>query len=230
MLSRRALLNTVAATSTAVFAGCSRTAVGQDPPSVTPAPLPPRDTAEPAPEISLALDVQLMEQFTPDHPASLRVSVTNTDNVPLLLNAGRELPLLSFTGSHTSTDAEIALVPQGGGIHVIAYDTEGKTPPVEPVNGCWRLNGSVFIPGGVVRQELPPSRSITQTYTIYAHRNNSDDCLPAGTYRFLEVKPVKKRPRPAMMPAERQPWSSVILEFSVTVGAGFSVSLGSDSE
>lgn len=225
MRTRRGVLRALGTGSLLSITGCSRAATGSDPPPVTPAPVPKATTDATHSPIGLALEVELLDQFHPTHPASLRLGVTNTDDVPLLLNAGRELPFLTFSGNHSSRDANLVIVPQGGGIHLIAYDAEGKTPPVKPVDGCWRLNGSIFIPGGVVRHELPPNESITQIYRLYAHWRNDTDCIPPGTYEFTEQKPVKKRPSPATGEPAQSIWASITLAFAVNVSSDQSISV-----
>lgn len=224
MLTRRGALRILGAVSAGAFAGCSRTAGGRDPPPVTPAPIP---TAEPdsgrAPDVALELTSEVIDQFDSSQPAALRIGVRNTDDVPIVLSAGSRLPFLSFSGRHTDEDAELVIVPRGGGIHLIAFDTTENVPPTEPSNGCWRLNGSVFIPAGVVRSELAPGDSIHQTYSVYAHRNN-EACIPSGSYQFVERKPVKKL---ASGVGTDRRWTAVTLGFSLTVGSDLSVGVAS---
>lgn len=229
MRTRRGVLQALGTASFLSVTGCSRAATGRDPPPVTPAPVPSPDADAARSDVGLDLELELLEQFHSTHPASLRLAVTNTDDVPLLLNAGRELPFLTFSGSHSSRDADLVIVPQGGGIHLIAYDAEQKTPPVEPVDGCWRLNGSIFIPGGVVRHELPPNDSITQIYRVYAHWRNDADCIPPGRYEFTERKPVKKRPPTATGELPESVWASITLGFAVTISSDLSISVHPNS-
>lgn len=215
MGSRRAFLQAVALGGAIAAPGCSSGAQLGKPESVTPAPVPttPPDI-ESTRVVPLDLSVAVVEAFGRDTPALVRIRVTNALRIPLVVGTGRRLPFLSFLGEHGESDARLVIVPTTGGAHLMTLEADEDVPPVTPVDGCWRLNASVVLGAGVVSAVLGPGESITEVYAVYAHESN-EPCLPGGSYRFLEQKPVRREV--ATGRGKSDAWESVRLGFSVTI-------------
>ena len=126
------------------------------------------------------IDIEVVEQFSDDAPARLRVRFTN--EAP----AGRE-----FLFGAVSPFGPVACDAAGGGsVHVVPESgtaanagSYADVVPDSPVDGCWRLLDWY---DSIDRGILWRADAGETTSTIYAVLSDpeSEDCLPPGEYRF----------------------------------------------
>jgi hypothetical protein len=164
--------------------------------------------------------VEVLKQFTDDHPASVRFSFTNTGNRKFILSPS-ELGPLNEHAIENSGSSTAKLVLVGPDAQLEDPETGGGTePPSEPQNGCWTLEADLVIPVGLERGELAPGKTISEDFTCYAHREN-EDCLPAGEYRFKETHELE----PGSIDPGDMSGPSVRFEFLISLIMGSSGAL-----
>lgn len=159
------------------FAGCSENPSDE-----------PRSTATRSPitEDEFEFGVEVLEQFTAEHPASVRFSFTNTGNRQFILTPSNLGPLNQhYVEKSDSSTAKIVLVGPDVQLEHPETPGAGTEPPSEPQNGCWTLNADLVRLVGQEYGELAPGKTISEDFTCYSHREN-ENCLPAGEYSFTE--------------------------------------------
>lgn len=200
--SRRQLLRTAGAAIGGSLAGCtagdptgdepsataSPAAPGTDTPSPTAAPSgPPPPTAD-----DVALDVAVLQSFTPDQPARLEIAFTNAGERSLLGLGGPQyvLPFVDDDYAGEAADGSLALflLPDDNGL---AVEPEGEpTASVEsylpdaPTDGCWTVPfewPAAKASFTAVLHEVPvePGGTVSHEYSLYY----LDDCV-TGTFAF----------------------------------------------
>ncbi len=119
------------------------------------------------------LSVEMVEpEVTTDHPARLRVTLTNTTKQSRMFETGHSR-VFSETFSE-STDPQLLLVPP-------SYSPK----PVSP--GCWRVATDPFVvDSGLTRMRLAPGEDDSITLSLWGAPSNSGTCLSPGRYRFSQ--------------------------------------------
>ena len=122
------------------------------------------------PEAPVEYAVEAVEPLaTDEHPARLRVSITNRSDAAVVVGEERAVQFHHVA----SEDRALYLHPAGEG----AGDA-----PVEP--GCWRLTEHVGVPEYYGTVALDPGESVRGESYVYGHPDlPADACLPAGDHR-----------------------------------------------
>lgn len=184
-MRRRRLLRGFAAALPVGLAGCLGEALPGESDDGTPTPEPtstptpegppPGDTLvevaalEDQPSVPVAYDVTMAEPLaTDEHPARVRVELSNTGDTDLVLGERR-----GVQGYHaTSADGALYLFPVG----------DGRTSElVEP--GCWRLTDHVAVTTEYGTVEVPAGESLTAESFVYGAVDAPGDCLTGGEHR-----------------------------------------------
>ncbi|MFB6295666.1 MAG: hypothetical protein ABEH66_02350 [Halobacteriales archaeon] len=122
------------------------------------------------PDVPVEYGVEMVESLaTPERPARVRVSITNTADSTVALGEERAVQF------HHVTSADSTLY-----LHPASEDT--YTGPVNP--GCWRLTEAVAVPEyyGVI--ELASGDVRHAESLVYGHQKLPEgECLPAGEHQ-----------------------------------------------
>jgi hypothetical protein len=114
--------------------------------------------------------VELLDGQTADHPATLRVTFTNTtEETNEYTFGGMPAPFSDNVGSAEGDGGRLVLLPP-------------DSAPEEPSNGCWEYGQPISQPA-IPTEPLDPGETISTTQAILSHEDN-DECFPAGNYRF----------------------------------------------
>ncbi|WEL16475.1 Uncharacterized protein SVXHr_0292 [Halorhabdus sp. SVX81] len=217
-VSRRDLLQTAAVGGLLGVAGCEQpfgSSVRTPAVSVV-------DTTVPA-EIqdSFDLTVDIVESFSADQPARIRVEVQHSasTDAPRQIAFGGTLPFSNYVGGRVDTDDMLVAIPRG----TDRIEKTGRTTPVEewvpkkPTDGCWRAPA---VPGSdetdLAVIQLSPGESVAELYTLLGF--GQEACLPAGTYEFASTEPY----RVVQVAGPDEEWENIGKEKS---GFGFTLEL-----
>ncbi len=146
------------------------------------------------------LGVEKLCDFSPDAPARIRGSFENRSSKKQTVGFG---PIHPFSNIWSEGDCLLVLVPTDREIQRYALGTDERIIPDHPVDGCWQTNSVHFIRHDVlIWRSLDADESIQTEYTLlrypeqeiaeatmdkrFGPESESDDCLPAGEYRFEE--------------------------------------------
>lgn len=137
-------------------------------------------TGDPVPsDRQVSITVEVVEQFSPSSPAELEVKFTNEAQTKREFDFDSVSPFGPIVGRSDTGDR----------IHVVPNDDEtgaGPYPaviPQSPIDGCWKLVDTYHTD---LFGLLWPANSGATTRMTYAVLDDPDteDCLPAGEYRF----------------------------------------------
>lgn len=138
---------------------------------------------------SVTFTAAVVESFTADHPAQLRLTLTNrSDGLLLSLGVRRGIdgPFTAIRGHRQENDRELLLFYRGRDLDSYALCADSsKTPiPEERVDDCWKprcATGLEIISthGSIV---LGPGEKLSGEYTVLD--GFDDGCLAPGTYTF----------------------------------------------
>lgn len=186
-MRRRQLLRVGALAVPLGLAGCLGDALpgdsNEETPTQTPSPTPTPTTTGPPegdslvevvdrdeqPNVPVEYTVSMAEPLaTDEHPARVRVELSNTGEADLVLGERR-----SVQGYHgTSSDGALYLMPVG----------DGRTgDPVEA--GCWKLTDYVAVTTEYGTVEVPAGESLTAESFVYGRVDSPGDCLSPGEHR-----------------------------------------------
>jgi len=197
---RREFVRIAATTVSGLLAGCGSRSAGDQPVSVTPAPVPTtatetvEQTPTPLTELSdrFEFEVEVRSGFTADSPARLEITVWNRTETQLTALAGSQfvLPFVDrdYAGIDQSGEPRLSLVPDDTRLIVDRDEEEPKRLtallPEAPVDGCWRLPFE-WAPAWLTRESslkiasLVPGELRSHRYGLYF----IGDCEP-GTFTF----------------------------------------------
>lgn len=192
-LTRRQVLQTGVAAGLPT-AGCLTDRSGQA--TTEPSPTHTMDSSPTGPqptlsEDALSFDVQLMEEFTEEHPARIRAVLTNESSSTMTFFMGTTPPFTEYF----SDGGQLILIPE------LSKSLPGKSPfawqdgtdeaiPTTPTDGCWRISQRVLIQQVGMYVEIGPEESLARSYDVYAYR--SSECYPPGTYRFAHEAELQR--------------------------------------
>lgn len=142
-------------------------------------------------DVEVDVSVSVIEQFSPESPAKLRIELANREAVPIQCNCGASPP---FSGYISQESEPMYVIPDANG-HVGIDQTTSEAEerpdrsivPEEPKNGCWPLPGNLIVYGGSKRVEIAPGESIRETYTLVSSPD-SLDCFVRDEYRFQSAR------------------------------------------
>jgi hypothetical protein len=129
------------------------------------------------PRLGLFLDVELLEGFTEEHPAKIKVILGNNATSERVLEIGGR-PISH--GRHLEHGAEIFSNAGEGG-----YSLE---------NGCWTYGEELVGAPVIDKHRLNPGETLARTYTLPVPKD-ADACLPDGIYIFsarVAVRPPEQ--------------------------------------
>lgn len=181
---RRQLLSTLVATS---VGGCiGTTSQKQSEPSdeseIT-LPILSVENDETPSSLKARLRATILNHWTLESPARIRISFTNQQLFPRLMEFGATPPFTSLVGSHETSDARLLLVPHRTKRVGPSDASVDNIIPDLPNNRCWRANSNLVVQSIAKSRLLFPTQSISRQYTVLAHPKNSN-CFPPGSYRF----------------------------------------------
>ncbi|AFK19103.1 hypothetical protein E6P09_09995 [Haloferax mediterranei ATCC 33500] len=151
-------------------------------------------------DVPFRLGIEKVRDFSSDEPARIRVSFENRASTEQIVGFGAIQP---FTNIWCEGEFPIVLVPSDTGIQKYAFGTDEQIIPDRPVEGCWQTNLVRFSCNDVLRfRPLDVGETMQTEYTVlqYPEREileattdkwfgpvaESDVCLPAGKYRFVD--------------------------------------------
>lgn len=141
---------------------------------------------EPDDAAMVSIDASLVERSTEEHPARIRVRLTNDAESQRTLRFGSSPPLSTYVSKAGDEGAKLVLVP-GDTSKVSARDSNDdgtfRLVPERPTDGCWQAEDDIIGQDILQSRTLEPGGSVTETYTVLAGADN-DPCLPADEYRF----------------------------------------------
>ncbi|MFW5918033.1 MAG: hypothetical protein ACOCR0_00990 [Haloferacaceae archaeon] len=199
-------------------------------------------TAEPEIDPELDLEASVLQSFDAEHPARLRLSLTNrTDSRHLLspgVKRGIDGPLTAIRGSRREDRRELLLFYRGRDVEEYALCGSGDGSPIpdEPVDGCWRVAcrdelETISAHGPV---DLEPGETLAGEYTVLDGLDGG--CLEPGRYEFEDstaVGPARRtdgRLEFASEPETLERRLTVRLEGDGTVSATAEATTGSADE
>lgn len=192
MVSRREILSTVAGSAIVSSTGCLGlgSSVRSPEMDLTVAELPSR-LAD-----LVTYDAELLEGFTADHPARIRVSTTLRET-PVTedgatLRFGETPPYSFYLGGQPDMGPAVAILPEDP-TNVEAQGRPEVTGwiPEEPEEGCWRAPTwpqQRLNPDDPTTIELEPGETLSTEYVVLSL---GDHCLPDGEYRFTGAEPFR---------------------------------------
>lgn len=181
-------------------------------------------SADPHPtDAPFGFGVERLRDFAPDSPALIRVWFENRSGTDQTVGFG---PIRPFSCVWSEGDGRLVLLPTDAAVRARAFGADGEILPDRPVDGCWQTNAVRFVRHDVLRwRSLAPGQRVRADYAVlhYPERaileatggtrvepeRDSDDCLPAGTYRFEDRFPPK--------PTTGATWREFAWGFSLSV-------------
>jgi hypothetical protein len=185
-MRRRAFLAAVGATAVAGCTGVTGSEEPNDPQTTDPETTDPTTTddssdyfsyrlddvetaAPPAEDVSV--DVSIVENFTQDHPATLRVAFTNEADEERTFEFGSLVPWDTIRGQRDEGPGILLLDPNAG------------VAPDEPTDNCWRATDKVALPAVMRSKTLAAGETVSREFAVLA-AHDSETCHEQGTYRF----------------------------------------------
>ncbi|ELZ91980.1 hypothetical protein C440_16749 [Haloferax mucosum ATCC BAA-1512] len=137
----------------------------------------------------------VIQTFTADHPARLRVRFKNTSETKLSLSGGPVLPFSTIRGEQQDGGARLILIPDERD-WITPMDGDGTVLDVPLIpnsrtDGCWTVayEGTLRKQTSL-RTQVSPGESIGHEYTLLNW--TADSCLPSGTYSFTDEQLVAR--------------------------------------
>ncbi|WP_435360321.1 hypothetical protein [Haloarchaeobius sp. DFWS5] len=135
---------------------------------------------------------------TPDHPATLRITHTNTSDTETEFTFGGTPPLSRYVATDEATDNRLILAP--------VTDAE-PTKAVRYWNDCWEPRFRIVDRDDETQSiSLPPGKSVTHRYALVTP-NDQTVCLPVGQYT-VEAAAGWQLTISAFNPQDNQPGTS----------------------
>jgi hypothetical protein len=128
------------------------------------------ETAEP-PADDVSVDVSIVENFTQDHPATLRLAFTNDADEERTFEFGSLVPWDTIRGQREDGPGVLLLDPNAG------------VAPDEPSDNCWRATDNVALPAVMRSKTLGAGETVSREFAVLA-AHDSETCHEQGTYRF----------------------------------------------
>lgn len=144
------------------------------------------------------MEVNVVRQFTPDKPAKVKISYTNTGESQRTVDFQASPPFSEYV-STGGEPPRLVIIPDdhshispGSVVQNQSSQTESSTEsqteehqliPENPIDGCWKIPTSFAVYGVAHEKTLSPGETISEEYTVLGHRTN-ETCLPSGEYRF----------------------------------------------
>lgn len=136
------------------------------------------ETADP-PVDEVSIDVSIVENFTQDHPATLRVAFTNEADEERTFQFGSLVPWDSIRGQREDAPGVLLLDPNAG------------VAPDEPSGDCWRATDNVALPAVMRSKTLSAGETVSREFAVLA-AHDSETCHEQGTYRFEDQGYLKE--------------------------------------
>lgn len=158
--------------------------------------------ADPVPDdLPFVFEVELLNGYSPEHPARLAITLANRSSTQQRLLLGRIQP---FSSLWSQDGGLLVLVPTSDFVRQHGFGTDEQIIPDAPVDGCWRtrlvefvaldsLTKRRFDAGEYVRTEYAlldyPQREILDANhdEWFGDLPEHDGCLPAGDYQFEDT-------------------------------------------
>lgn len=155
--------------------------------------------------VPFRLGVEKLRDFSADAPARIRGTFENHSSTEQTVGFG---PIQPFSNIWSDGDSLLVLIPTDREVQRYALGTDEQIIPDNPVEGCWQTTLVRFIRHDALRwQSLDAGKRIQTEYAVlhyprqeimeatidewFGPQSESDDCLPAGEYRFEESFPPK---------------------------------------
>lgn len=174
-------------------------------------------------DVPFRLTVGVLNDFSADEPARIRVSFENCAEMETTVGGGPIFPFASIW----CKEGSLVLIPSDEPIQQYAFGTDEQLIPDRPVDGCWQTKFVHFVRHDVLRwHSLDAGECIGTEYTVlgYPEREvpeaamtnwvgadaESDGCLPVGDYRFEQ----------SFLPefGTDAPWEAFTWGFTLTIG------------
>lgn len=150
---------------------------------------------DPVPVEYADVEATVVEQFTDDHPARVRVAFRNPTDETRTYGFSASPPFSGLYGSPPGVDGDdrlLVLVPLESEAYVTAYsETWGaeRTPtaaiPDAPTDGCWHANGEISHHPIELGRTLDPGETLSETYAVLSARESDESgCEVVGEWRF----------------------------------------------
>lgn len=188
-------------TSIVPFTGCLSTASPGDASETTPtSESPPTDF----PTVSVRSDyeqpsdatviVDVIRQFSPNQPAKIKISYTNTAASRRTVDFQASPPFSEYM-SAAPDSPRLAIIPDdhshiapGEVINNQSTQTESPTEsrqliPDTPIEGCWIVPTAFAVYGVAHPKTLSSGETVAEEYTVLGYQTNTS-CLPSGEYGF----------------------------------------------
>lgn len=137
-------------------------------------------TGDPVPpDRQVSITVKVVEQFSSSSPADLRIEFTNEAQTRREFDFGSVSPFEAIVGYSDAVHR----------IHAIPNDDKagaGPYPavvPKSPIDGCWKLPDTYHTDTFGLLWPADSGATTRMTYAVLDDLD-SEDCLPAGEYRF----------------------------------------------
>lgn len=170
-------------------------------------------TVEPIDHEAVGFAVDVVRQFSPDHPAALDLTLSNESDRERTFSLGEVAPFSRLGSRSNPEGGSLTLIPDGRSSEQAtetASRYSGAIPDTPDQSGCWRVS-DVMVVGAVARAyALAPDETLCGSYAVLAGRE-SEACLPSGRYEFKDTVTVGS-PGPDA--------SDVSLRFVVTISDG----------
>ncbi len=151
--------------------------------------------------LAVKLDATVVQSFTADHPARLRLTFTNETDDPIRLSPGTmrgiDGPLTAIRGRHRDDGRHLLAFYRGRALdrYVLCAETTATPVPPERVEGCWQTRCSddlevIFAHGPAV---LDAGEALVGEYTLVD--GFDDGCLAPGTYDFEDGTAIGRATR-----------------------------------
>lgn len=232
--SRRRFLKTLAGGfPAALLAGC--TATGDPEPTATgshSSPLTPTTQSTPT---SLTADdvdftVEVIRQFTRDHPARVRLSLSYEGERSLFVEGGTVLPFEDYYGEREGWDERLFLIPDDHD-HLQPVDEsddeiEAEIVPNSTAGGCWQASYHGFAVTGFAAtahlsgESMAASSTIEREYTLLG--SPTLGCDPDGSYRFTDNLTLQQGDRESL-PDTESDWYTISPAFTVSLNGGWNI-------
>jgi hypothetical protein len=141
---------------------------------------------EPDDAAMVSIGATLVEEATEDHPARIRVRLTNDAESQRTFRFGSSPPLSTYVSDRSGEDATLVLVPDDTSnvsIEDRNDDSTFRLVPDQPTDGCWQVVDRIVGQDILQSRTVESGGSVTETFTVLAGADN-DPCVPADDYRF----------------------------------------------
>lgn len=147
------------------------------------------DGLEETEDQQLELDVGIVQQYSNESVAKVRIDLSNRGDDPVTVGFGPSPPFSSYRSLGGARQSPTAfVVPENKedmGIVHIREDRPGDEPVASPVDGCWKIH-DVGWNSIAHSRTIRPNCVLGGRYSVYASSANAG-CLPDGQYRFRET-------------------------------------------